>query len=532
VFNTKNLYDQLLDELKVKRPVYTRLVREFSEMSLEEYISTFRTCSNITEQENVIQSKSDFVNISSLYAQKLYGTQTADKLKKRLENFDCIFTANHTSANLDHISMQGTIAFALGEKNEDVIPNYTFGNVSLNNSTFPRGLITGDGVRIPIFPDSLKNSMVYCTAPFKYSDLVKLLNKAEKLLQNRKLSHKKYQVILKVINEIYNNEEILNLDSCSEQLNVINSKLWQLLFQNCTDGYRLSDTVNLEIEPIAVELIEQDLNNYSSLLYKILFDTELRENLLNKLSGKYGCWDVRKLNELNYSLSELDHILSEPEKKLKYKEDRARLKGGCGTVFFWGIDSKGRRVPLILASENGTLFLTGITDSKDKFTIKYDSDSIINALKRKKLLPGLFTVFLEIAFVRNLACCGGFMQVDYLTVMRDMLSEALLETGHNRWGKIIKKIKTDYLCTGFEFIFNKADDGNYFPSGTFEILEKNGFDDIAIEKIKKVTVREANLFGMNYIYNAVFRYNEQKEHLKNLDIISIFSDELKKTLIL
>ncbi|MCP4177129.1 MAG: hypothetical protein GY756_05120 [bacterium] len=530
MFNTINLYNQLLDEIKIKRPVYTRLIKEFSDMSLEEYTSTFKKYSN--DKTNTCQSKSDFINISYQYVEKIYGIEIAEKFKNRLKKLNYIFTANHNGANLDHISIQGTLAFALGEETDSLIPNYSFGNISLNNPTFARGLITGDGVKIPIFPDSLKNSMVYCTPSFKQRDLAKLSGKLDKLLKNGKLSDKKYNVIQRVVKEIYNDERVFKLSSYSEQVHVISSELWKQLFRNCKSKNSMPDIVNLEIEPITKKLIELDLSSETSLLFKVLFDKKLRKSLLNKLSGKYGCWDIEKLEQLNYSQSDLEYILSVPEEISKYKENRAKLKGGCGTVFFWGIDMKGRRVPLTLTNDNNTFVLTGVTDSMDKFSIKYDPVSIIEALKNKKILPSLFTVFLEVAFSRGIICYGGFMQVDYLTVMRDKLSKALLDTGYSDWGKIIKNIKTDNLCTGFEFIFNKTEGEHYFSSGIFEILEKNGFNDVSIEKIKKTTVKEANLFGLNFIYNAVYRYNEQKESLKNLDLVSIFSDEMKKMLIL
>ncbi|WP_429127971.1 hypothetical protein [Ensifer sp. 4252] len=106
-----------------------------------------------------------------------------------------------------------------------------------------------------------------------------------------------------------------------------------------------------------------------------------------------------------------------------------RLNAGCWkgwvrrtTDFFWRLD-KGRIVPLRLCS--------GVLKAKSasNFEVRYIPQEIAEALRRRELVPSLYTVFLVTSVLPGVRVLGGCRQVVYYPLMRHLAAIGFAQSG-------------------------------------------------------------------------------------------------------
>ena len=506
---------KLSEAIKVRRPVLKEVLNNFGHMTLGEYSALFKNSSDVPQKS--IQSKADFIQICSDYTQRLVGNETAVKIRKRLTNLNDILTANHHGPTFCNIQIQGEIVYALSERSDDIMPVFAFGDIPLNNVTYPRGIMLSSKEKLPLFSDSRKNSLVSFVEAYTPESVAKALKKADGLLSLGKMSKCEHETVCKILNNIYLDERALACPSYSEQSIIINAKLWNLIFK-CQQERYMPDKACFEMEKIVTELLKSDLYNEKSLACNMFFDDSLRGNVLIELDKKFGCWDIKKLEIL--AACDKDRLLYNSRDGCQKRRD---LLAGSGTIFFWGIDSKKRRIPLYLHSIRGKLCLCGIGDSGEKIEIEFTRSAVLTALNDELILPSLFTCFSAVSFARGYECYGGFMQTDYLTKMRNGLADALIKSNFTDWSESVSLIKTENFCTGLQFILQKLNNKMY-PAGVIEIISNGGLSKCDIDFIKNTPLEYADYLGMPVQYPHVYRKNERDESLENITAGFIYSE--------
>jgi hypothetical protein len=186
----------------------------------------------------------------------------------------------------------------------------------------------------------------------------------------------------------------------------------------------------------------------------------------------------------------LNTDLNNPEAKKSVK--------GCGTLFFWGINNAGRRVPLYLEngqSDQGTL--KGLDDRGELYELPYTPQSIADALKENRLLPSLFTSFMVLSFARGVSCVGGYYQCEYLPNMQKKLVHALREhPEYHKFADRIEEVETHSYLSGMQTVMSKIENNALVPSGPVEILAGGGLSENDIEQILELNVRDAHLASL------------------------------------
>lgn len=491
----------LLFAIKARRPVLAKLLEKDGKKSLGEVTEKFESTSSFNEK--TIQERDDLISITASYIQGLLGKEIADKLTRRLSSNANLLTANHHCANISDLPVQGTITFALSEKSGGALPVFAFGDIPLNNSRYPRGILFANDIKLPVFPDKYKNSLV-SSAPAISADFVhKAILRAEKLFKENLITQEQFDSAKYFLEFMYLSPSVLSCSSYSDQAVILSNMIWKKLFSKDSALSSL-ELVHLEIEKIVAELLLSDLNNEHSLAYQMCFNETLRNNLLRELNGINGCWDLEKL----------DALLS----------DNSFSEAGSGTLFFWGIDNKGRRIALhLIQNACGELLLTGISDSLEKYQLAFSPEAIGEALKTKRLIPSLFTSFSVVSFARGYKCYGGFMQVDYLTAMRNGLAKALDESDFAQWAEIVSSIETENYCTGMVFALFSSSQNGITPAGAVEIASSGGLTDRDLDKVRAISLEDSNLFGLPRVYRTVFRHDERTEELSLISSMDIYN---------
>jgi hypothetical protein len=317
--------------------------------------------------------------------------------------------------------------------------------------------------------------MVSATPGFNKDIIFRALDKLDQLKKNHELSSTSASVVNCILQDYYLRYEVINQPNYSSQSVILNNRLWKRLFFPATYS---SELVYLEIEQITNQLLELDLNNPESLAYKVLFDADLREKVLEKLDGVKGCWQRNSL--------------------LQNCSENYSNKIGCGTTFFWGIDRDGRHFPLCLGTNPSTgELLFGIDNKGNKWGFSYNPESLIENIKKQNISPSLFTCFLLICFARGIICIGGYYQAVYLPTIQQGLASALRASrSYSDISPFIEQIPTDYYLSGMQAVMGMIGNNFLVPAGPLEIIARGGLPDSDLNKILSIPVKEAHLASL------------------------------------
>lgn len=426
------------------------------------------------------------------YTHETLGPELGETIAEELREIPQVLTANHHGIDTFAQSTQSNLFFSMRKgadgESAKTVPVLACGSVPLNNLTYPRGLLIygstaasgmGGICKLPLFPDSYKRKLVSVVGPFTAEMLCRSRARAKKLVADEKL----VRLLEPALNMVFDDFTSVGQEypDYSRQATVVNNRFWRRLFrgQSCR-----SELVYIELESIVCRLLENDLFDKSTICHQLMFDPELRERLVANLDGQRGCWQYEMLLRRCTG--------SAPVKGLN-GTDSAQ-----GTMFFWGVDAKGRKISLcIMEGENATgVDLGGIDDSGQLWKIPFTPADIARGLQDGRLLPSIFTSYLLVSIARGVSCIGGYYQADYLPIMQ----RAVIETLRGNSGDTFKldnseKLLPDLYLSGMQAIGLKTD-GQLLPAGPLEIIASGGLDAEQYEQIGEVTVLQSHIASL------------------------------------
>lgn len=473
---------EYLEMVCQRLPVVKNILNTFGHMPLGVYTEQFNAppCPSVQSRDDIRQAV--IAQISSVLGEDIAG-RTADDLTAS----GTVMTTTHLGIDYFANSVQGNLIYGAGiltgRRKGTTLPIFCFGNVPLNSSTFARGLLvygteSGAGkelpLRLPIFPDNQKRTMAGLAKPFTRAMQQRAIQKTVAWKKENLISEITAETILSILEQEYADASVLNRISYSAQAMMINRMLGKRMLK--TDECP-PDIVYLEIEKITAFLLDKDLNNENSLVYRIFFTSTLRDGIIQNLDGCPGCWHVDTLNAGDASPGN-------------------QAGTATGTIFFWGIDDRGRRIPLLLKSIKGGLYLSGRNDRGDSFSVNFTRDELIQALKLQKLLPSMFTCFLIISFARGFSCVGGVFQGAYLSRMKTGIADCLDAQSDTATAEIIRTITTNLYQDGMLAFMSLGQDNELLPAGPIEIIQAGGVNRNDLIKAFGLTVIQAHMAGL------------------------------------
>ncbi len=438
------------------------------------------------------QCHQDFISEIANYTHDTLGSELGEAISEDLREMPQVLTANHHGIDTFAQSTQSNLLFSMRKRADGkpvkTVPVLACGSVPLNNLTYPRGLLIyagaeasekGEICRLPLFPDSYKRKLVSVVGPFTAEMLSRAQVRAKKLVEDEKLARPLESALSTVFDDFSSVGQ--EFPDYSRQATVVNHRFWQHLFRG---RFCRPELVYIELESIVSRLLEKDLFDKSTICHQLMFDPELRGRLIENLDGQRGCWQYEKLLRRCSSSATVDGI--------------NMVDSAPGTMFFWGVDAKGRKIPLcIMEDENGTgVELRGIDDSGQLWINPFTPAEITRGLQDGRLLPSIFTSYLLVSIARGISCIGGYYQADYLPIMQ----KAVIETLRSNSGKTVEtivtgKLRPDLYLSGMQTIGLKTDD-QLLPAGPLEIIACGGLDEQQYEQIGEVTVLQSHIASL------------------------------------
>lgn len=477
--------EQTLTHLCSQSSVIKRILENYGQATLADYLrQTLLVC------KNPLQPRDDLFEVVYRYATPLLGEEVTEKVIQELRKMPAVLTANHHGVDYLAQSVQGSLIFSLrniGNKTAETVPVFACGNVALNNLTYPRGLLLYHAepqstkltlpIRLPIFPDRYKRKIVSVIEAFDFKMLAGFEHRLSLMFRDKKITEELVFTVKKLINEDYRSPDVIKLKTYSQQAVVLNNRIWKRFYR---EAKHATEMVCLELEQIAILLLQADLHNESSLMWQIMFNPTLRTQVLSQLDGTIACWERAKL-----------------AKRACLSSDIIDNMSGSGTMFFWGVDDDGYRIPLLLVGSGRQAMLQGRDDRGNLWSFSFNKRDVMVGLITGRLLPSLFTCYSTIGFARGISCCGGYFQAQYLPAIQNGLVRALYQSAECAdFAKYVDRVPSDIYLSGMQMLMRCLDENLLLPAGPIEIIAGGGLYNSQIERMQSLIVRDAHLAGL------------------------------------
>ena len=467
-------------------PVVKRAIDNFSDTSIPDYLSQV-----LVTSDSPLQSRNDLWEVVYRYVESLLGTELAELTVLELEALPAILSANHHGVDFLAQSVTGSLVFSLRSvagKPAKTIPVFACGNIPLDNPTYPQGMLFYDApntaeafkqpMKLPIFPKRCKKELVSIARAFDAEMLDRAEQRLGNMIWNKKINPVLGKTAQRILEEDYRDQTVMGLDKYSQQAVILNNRIWNRCFN---EPGRAPQLIYMEVEQIASRLLQADLRNEDSLVWQVMFDPDLRTLVLNQLDGVKGCWELRTLSERVH----------------RHRVGNEAKPGGCGTVFFWAVNTTGSRIPIFLTETYGGAELCGRDERGQIWTRPFTSENVLQGLLTKQLLPSLFTCCVAIAYMRGISFCGGYFQAQYLPLIQKGMVNALRSLkGCDGVADRISLVPSDVYVSGMQLMLRDLQNDYLLPVGPIEIAARGGLSFEQLVRLRSITVGDAHLAGL------------------------------------
>ncbi|WP_018275299.1 hypothetical protein WKI13_09440 [Teredinibacter turnerae] len=348
-------------------------------------------------------------------AQRYFGHSV--ELASQLEFQRVLLTVHHTAPLFHPIALQTLLLAVASADMPQRIPVLATDWIPMDNMFFPRGLLlpTDSGLTsYNLFGKSSRKKLVSQMEGFDKAAVAGMLSNLHKDTRKGAIPAPLGKFTCEFVEQFYLAEKVLEKGHYREQCAVLNHLAWAQLFP-------AHPLIQLNISDVILPLLVESLRDPSSLIYAVLFDPDVRSEVLDVLEGVGGCWD------------------------------RQRESGTC---FFWLQHNQKMRP--ILQLERDCL-LAG------EIEIELTPRTIIELLERGHIIPGVFLVFAQLMFVNRFSCVGGMRQIAYNSDIRDGLIRVFV-TRAPQFVAAVKNFPMDHFAAGINAI-------NLAPGRAITLLE-------------------------------------------------------------
>lgn len=441
--------------------------------------------------------RSELVSAVSIRATKIFGEEIAQSVVKQLEKNFFVSTADHHGMICHPFSLSANLIAAMQTPMPENLLVFSCGNVSLNNSSFPKGLIFHSDSpdhktiqQLSFFPASENQRPVLGVHPYTIKDIARLKINLWSMVRSKAVRMEVAEKIVEIIDGIYAQPNILETDSFVKQVSLTNMFLWQKFFPTNEIFPRL---VYIDQESIVSDLLLSHHLFSETMISRIIFDETVSSVFTKHFDGIRGGF-------------------SNKEKK--------------GSYLFWALPEG--------AKYRQQLWLDGneLVSADGAFRMPLEADEIAEKLESGELVPSMLLTFLVLAFYYGLKCLGGFLQPSYLTAMKNAYSQTLLDMGEKEEIDVFATNDTKAMGGDLALAFLQDKNKQLHQATGLDLVLYGGTDvwSKLVDLSKNMTVEESITIMMPLFYSVLYQGQESDQNLVNIsaeDIIKLSGLEEK-----
>lgn len=333
----------------------------------------------------------------------LFGEDIIAGLHRELGSHYFASTAEHHGLISHPFFLNNTLGQALAQPTDKkIIISLSCGNVSLNNSSFPRGIFFHDSKlheqRFHFFSGRYKHCPVFGLKAYGHEQQQRLQQELVKM----KISTNTHERLIPVINNFFSSE-VLAQSFFSDQLTLINERIWKLI-----PGQEHTRLIYVEQEEVVRRLLLSHHLHHSDIIHDILFIQSVRQLFVEHFENIVGAFNTNQQH---------------------------------GSFLFWSLYEGERKS---LWYQDGHL-----VSADKKIKLSLEPDVIASGLEQRTLIPTMALSFIVLNFYYGLTCGGGFSQINYLGEMKQAYLALLQTAGYNEELSYVQAQVTDIFCGEF-----------------------------------------------------------------------------------
>ncbi|HAU40388.1 MAG: hypothetical protein UV80_C0006G0020 [Candidatus Peregrinibacteria bacterium GW2011_GWF2_43_17] len=485
------LFNQLKDSILSKKPVLKEILQKKGSKKLYDYAKEYI---DINLVPTIHQRQDEFLFTFKKEVTKLLGARIATGATEQLRKYYYVSTADHHGPICHPFFLSSNLIAAAPsyfEKEDPVLNNVIVlacGNVSLDNSSYPRGLLFNtfnDGKlelhKLPFFPASTRQCPVYRYPAYKKDDIDRVKNTLAGKVKDKHLAENQAAKVTHILDEIYLKPEALDSEYFSEQVTKTNYELWKKFFDS--DGYGAPNLIYLELESFVNQLLLDYHMEGDSTIYHMLFDPAYDPLVKAYFDGIDGGFT---------------------------------LESKKGTYLFWGLPKESKyRMQMWKQGDE-------LVSNDGAFKVKLTPKELGKKLESKELIPSTMMSYTLLAFYYGLKLLGGFSQVNYLTFMKNAYIKMQTDRGNYKSIEVSARSQTKELCGDITLAFLGLPDGSLTPAtGLDMILYGNSKTwPQFVEMSRHMTIEEAIMPLLPDFYPIVYPEGNPERKAELLKITS------------
>ena len=473
--------ETLRERVFERKPFLQAIIEKLGGKSLLEYVRGYE---DMEIHAAMLARQEEFLETFEREVAETFGADIAKRARAQMQRTYFASTNDHhgpiNAFDMFNAHLIQALAAIDDPKNEtDAIILFSCCNVSLNNITFPRGLLftvnTPQGLaqrRLSLLPSNSHASALYGYRAYEPREIEKLQKLLRQNVREGTLSKDIAAKLERIVAEILGDPAIIARKTYSAQASIINSKLWGLVFEKQPKAPIL---VSVGQERLTSRLLQDHHLGRGTLLDKLLFSADCEKLIQKHFDGIYGAFST---------------------------------KDNTGTYLFWGRSAtsglrlKMKREGSHLVSENGEL------------SIAWNPEAIAAALKARTLIPSLLLVFGTLSFYYGLKCLGGYSQVNYLTFMKEAFMAMMHEMGMPEAADACVPVSTKNW-SGFTFTYLENGEKTVMPAQFLDLhlYGDDGMWQRLLDYAHICSLRSAVQPLLPEIYRYSYAEHEREAHL-------------------
>lgn len=383
--------DEFLQLISQKRPLLMRLLDEHGNETLHELARR-----NIEACKTVHPRAGEFTAVLKEIVGERLGEEMAQRLESQLLHYYGALTTDHHGTLNSDLGLSANLMFseavrAVTDPVLTLVPVLSCASVSQHNYDYPRGLMfqaERNGAytveKLSLLPSNSQGSIVWGFRAFLPEEVAKIKKNLREKIQAGTVSSEFADKVLNLIERLYKDSDVGSARNVCEQFTKVNALLWEQIYAGDSHAPGL---VMIEHEELTTRLLLRHHLSRKTLLHELFFGTHAFT-----------------------LLAQLETAMS------KYVR-----QGSLNTHLFWWVTDTHKRVDMRL--QEGYL-----VSEDESVRVRFEPGAIAEALREKKMMPNLLTVFTVIHLYYGFACLGGFNQMHFLSAMRSLYNSSGVDT--------------------------------------------------------------------------------------------------------
>lgn len=486
-------FQKLKQKVLEKRPVLKEILSKRGTKSLFEYAQLYI---DVNLNPPIRRRQDELIGTFKKEVAKRLGDEVAEGVAKQLEHYYFVSTADHHGPICHPFFINGNLLTAAPHfEKSDPLLKYIIvlpcGSISFNNSSFPRGLIFNtyqkdkiEMQRLAFFPASDRLCPVYKYRPYTAEDLKRVRAQLRDLVREGKVHAEEGTKIDMVLNEIYDQSDVLAAENFSDQITKTNFHLWRKFFE--TSHITPPNLIYLEQESLVNQLLIDYHIFGHTIITHFLFDKEYDPIISQYFAGIMGT----------------------------FAADRS-----WGSYLFWGLP-KGTKYRIQLWKEGNFL-----VSPDGAYRLELTPDNLKRALEEKEIIPSMMMTYIVLSFYYGLKCLGGFSQVNYLTWMKNAYIKMQVDLGNYRSIEVCSRSQTKEMGGDYTIAFLGGPNGEMIPATGLDLIlygDEKTWQSM-MDESKQITLEEGVNPLMPEFYRIIYGENEREA-----DLMSVTAEDITK----